>query len=128
MIVKFFSYFYHLLLSLVLVALSVVALISGGHNLQLEMLPWKEAQLTYSLLILGVCGLIAVVLAYKGILRLIFLIWSLVVLGFLFKGYIFSSYAFSGDGEFAKTLYFIGGAILACVGAWIAYREQPVKR
>jgi ABC-type maltose transport system permease subunit len=123
-----FSYIYHFLLALVMLALSVVALANGRHNLKLDMLPWKESQLTYALLILGLFGIIAVVLALKGTLRLLFFFWSLAVLVLMFKGYVFSPYSFAGSDEFTKALYLMAGAILACIGAWMAFRQQPVKR
>jgi hypothetical protein len=67
-------------------------------------------------------------LAVRGSLRIAFFLWSLVVVGFLVKGYIFSSYVFSGPGEFWKALIFILGSILAVVGAWFSWKQAPASR
>lgn len=127
-IMRVYSYLFHLVLGLILIAISAVTLIGGAHNLKLGMLPWSGATLTYSLLALGALGVILVGLAVRGSLRIAFFLWSLVVVGFLVKGYIFSSYVFSGPGEFWKALIFILGSILAVVGAWFSWKQAPASR
>lgn len=127
-IMRIFSYIFHGFLSILLLALSVVTLISGLHNLKLDMLPWKEAQLTYALLIMGILGISIVVLAVKGILRILFFIWTLAVILFMIKGYIFGAYFFADSYDFYKTLSLIVGAILASFGAWYAYKQKPATR
>jgi hypothetical protein len=127
-IMRVYSYIFHFLLSACLLALSVVTLISGVHSLKLDMLPWKDAQLTYSVLILGVAGLLAVGLAVKGVLRLVFFLWTVAVMVLMVRGYFFGPYFFGDTGEFFSTLALVLGAVLACAGAWFAWREQPARR
>ncbi len=127
-IMRAYSYLFHVLLALFLIAVALVTLAGGVHNLNLRMLPWKGATLTYSVLTMGVVGLLASVLAFKGLLRLVFFLWALFVAGFMIKGYIFSSYIFAGAADFWRTMAFIGAALLAAGGAYLVWRQQPARR
>lgn len=127
-IMRIFSYIYHGFLSILLLALSVVTLISGAHNLKLDMLPWQDAQLTYSVLILGAAGTLAVGLAVKGVLRPVFFLWTVAVVALMVRGYFFGPYFFGDASEFFRTLALVLGAVLACAGAWFAWRGQPARR
>ncbi|HWQ54031.1 MAG TPA: hypothetical protein VN442_10125 [Bryobacteraceae bacterium] len=123
-LMRYYTYAYHGLLALFLFALAALAIASGSHTLQLEMLPWTGPALTYWLLGGSLFGLAAVVLALKGTARALLLVWSIVVVLFMLKGYIFSGYRFS-SGEVTKVLMLIFGAMLAVLGAWFGFRGQP---
>src|SRR4051794_11920184 len=105
-LMRYYSYLFHLLLALFLLAVSGLALASGAGNLRLGMLPWTGPTLTYAVFFGALAGLIAVFLAMKGTLRILFLLWSAVVAVFLVKGYIFSGYKFQ-VGEFRTAIYLI---------------------
>lgn len=123
-LMRYYTYAYHGLLALFLFALAALAIASGSHSLQLEMLPWTGPALTYWLLGGSLFGLAAVVLALKGTARALLLVWSIVVVLFMLKGYIFSGYRFS-SGEITKVLMLLFGALLAVLGAWFGFRGQP---
>jgi len=127
-IMRAYSYLFHFLLALFLIALALVTWSGGVHNLKLRMLPWEGATLTYSVLVMGLAGVAATILAYKGILRPVFFIWSLFVLAMMIKGYIFSAYIFAGAAEWFRVLAFILAAAVAAAGAWSAWKEQPANR
>jgi hypothetical protein len=121
-LMRYYSYLFHLLLALFLVAVSGLALASGSGNLRLGMLPWTGQTLTYAVFGGGLAGLIAVLLAMKGTLRIVFLLWSAVVAVFLIKGYIFSGYKFQ-VGEFRTAVYLIVASLIALPGAWFQLRR-----
>lgn len=123
-LMRYYSYAYHGLLGLILLGLATVALASGLHTLQLEMLPWTGAALTWWLLGGSLFGLVSVVLAFKGITRVLFLVWSLVVALLLLKGLFFSTYRFT-PGETAMPLLVAAGALLAVIGALFQFIASP---
>src|SRR5688500_4678255 len=124
---RFYSYLFHAVLALFLIALAAIALISGVTNLQLGMLPWTGSTLLNVLLFGGLFGLVTVILAMRGLLRVLFLVWSLAVAVLLIKGYIFTGYRFAPN-EFRTALYLIGASLLALPGAWFQLRRQVKRR
>jgi len=116
-LVRLFSYLYHGLLCLFLLAISGMALLTDMHSLQLDMLPWKGTSLTYWVLGSGLLGLATLVLALRGTLPSLFFVWSLAVLVMLVKGYVFSGFFFD-TGEFRTAIFLILGALIATCGAW----------
>lgn len=125
-LMRFFSYVYHGLLALFLLAVSGMAMATDMHSLQLDMLPWKGSSLTYWVFAGAVLGLITVVLAVKRVLPLLFFVWSLVVFVLLVKGYVFSGYYFDA-GEFRTAIYLIAGALVAMLGAWYGMKQTSLR-
>ena len=124
---RYFSILFHLLLVLFLLAVSGLALASGTPSLNLKMLPWTGATLTNIVFFGGVAGLIIVLLAAKGILRILFFVWSLLVFVLLLKGYMLSGYKFAA-GEFKTAGYLILASLIAVIGAWFQFRHSPRPR
>jgi hypothetical protein len=125
---RIYSYLYHIALSLLLLALAVIALQSPSHTLKLEMLPWTGEMLTRWLLGLGFAGLISVFLALIGKLRALFLLWTIAAFVLMLRGYFLGSYVFSGQEEFRYTVIATFGALLAIVGALSAVRKKTRKK
>lgn len=121
---RIYSYIFHALLALFALGISIVAW-SSGHELNLDMLPWSNETAATWLLALSLIGLIAVLLALKGTLRVLFLLWSAAVVVLLVKGFFFSPYMFDGMSGFRNALLLTLGALVALVGAWFAFRQQP---
>jgi hypothetical protein len=121
-LMRYYSYLFHLLLALFLLGVSGLALASGPGNLHLGMLPWTGPTLTYVVFFGALVGLIAVFLAIKGTLRILFLLWSALVAILLIKGYIFSGYRFHG-AEFKTAMYLIVASLIALPGAWFQLRR-----
>ena len=126
-LLSFLSYLFHILLCLILLAMSGLALAAGAQTLQLGMLPWTGSTLLYTLFFGGLLGLLTVILAIKGWMRPLFFVWSLVVTVLMVKGYIFSGYHFT-PGEFNKVLYLIGGSLIALIGAWVQMGNKARAR
>lgn len=125
-LMRFFGYVFHGVLALFLLAVSGMALSTGQHSLRFDMLPWTGSALTYWLLGGALAGLLIVVLAVRRVLPVLFFIWSLVVAGFMLKGYVFSGYHF-GRGDFTLAMCLIAGSIIALLGAWFAMKQAPAR-
>lgn len=125
-LIRVFSYLFHGLLTLFLLAISMVAL-SSGQPLQLGMLPWEGRTLTYALLCAALVGLLSVILAIFRRWRLLFFVWSLAVLAAMARGFFFSRYYFAGPPEFHSALYLTAGALIAALGAWFQLRREPLR-
>lgn len=123
-ILRAFSYIYHLLISAVLLALSLVAYASDNYNLKQDLLPWTGKELFYWMLGLGVIGISSVVLCYLGKVRVLFPIWAAVVVAGLVRGLILSGMRFDGASGFYSALCFLAAALIALLGAWSAFRKR----
>lgn len=121
-IMRYYSYLFHLLLAIVLIALSGLAMASGI-GLRLGMLPWSGDALNYALFFGALAGLLVTLLAMRGVLRILFLIWSFLVFVLLVKGYIFSGYKFAPN-EFRTAIYLIVASLIAVFGAWFQLRTS----
>ncbi len=126
-LVRIYSLIFHLLLSLLMVGLSVVGFSSSSAGLNLGMLPWQENQLLWSLLALGLGGLLFVILAFNGAQRFLYMVWTLAITYILINGYFLTNYRFSGEGEFRFAIYFALAAILAFIGGiWLL--KTPLRK
>ncbi len=123
---RVFSYFFHGLLTLFLLAIAVAALTSG-QPLQLGMLPRQGHELTYWLFFGALVGLVSVILAMLSKWRPLFFLWSLAVLAMMARGFFFSHYHFAGPPAFHRALYLMAGAIIAAFGAWFQLRREVLK-
>ncbi len=116
-LLHYYSYLFHLLLALFLFAVAFVAWLSGTSNFNLDMIPWASgANLVCFLLIAAPIGILSVVLAYAGRLRVLFALWTLFVLVTVIWGFFLSSYSYSGMDEFHNALWFLAATILAALG------------
>ena len=124
---RVFSYAFHGLLTLFLLAISAIAL-SSGQILHLEMLPWHGQSLSYWLLFSALAGFLSLILAIRRTWRLLFLLWSLAVLVVLVRGFFLGPYEFAGRSEFYRALYLSAGALLAAFGAWFQLLRPTANR
>ena len=125
-LIRFFSYLFHAVLALFLMAVSGLALAFGASSLHLTMLPWTGRTLVYVLFFGSLIGLIALVLALGAKLRALFFLWSLVVPVLLIKGYIFSGYRFAvGEARTAAALIVL--SLIALAGAWFQLWRRPER-
>ena len=127
-LLRIYSYLYHFVLALFLLGLSLVAILSHSHTLNLGMLPWKGSALTCWLFGAGLLGLLSVLLALAGKLRFLFLLYALAVFGMILRGYFISGYSFSGKDEFRMAIWLTAGALVAIFGAWSQFRKKRGKR
>jgi hypothetical protein len=125
-LLRLFAYLYQLALSLFLIGLGLVAWASGPTDLNLGMLPWQGAALTWIILALGIVGLACVVLAGSR-LRWIFPLWCLFVLTMMIRGFFLSSYSFAGANQFQLAVGLTAGALVAFLGSLGVLRRRAVR-
>jgi hypothetical protein len=125
-LVRIFSYLFHLVLTLFLLAVSALAMASSTVSLRLDILPWSGPALVRWLLVGSLVGLASVVLAMAGKLRGLFLLWALAVPVFLVKGYIFGGYRFTASGV-GLGLGLLGASLLAFAGACLQWPKRPER-
>lgn len=125
-LLRLFSYLFHGLLALFLIAVSGFALASGAPSLRLDMLPWTGSTLAYVVFFGAVAGLVIVLLALGSKWRILFLLWSLAVTVLLIRGYIFSGYHFQA-GSVSIAICLTAGSLLAVLGAWFQLFRRPKR-
>lgn len=117
LVLRIYSYLYHLLLCLLLAAVGGIGLLNSNTVLTLPMLPWEGDALAYWLFFGGVAGLLSLILAISGRLRFLFFLWTAAVLVLMVRGFFLSRYSFDDPGHFYKVLLLTFGALLAVLGA-----------
>lgn len=123
LLLRLYSYLFHLILCLGLLGLGIAASASGK-ALTLPMLPWEGYKLTQALLALGVIGLVCLFGAITGLFRWLFPLWTLVVLALMVRGLFLSSFNYSGPDEFKGALWLTLGAL----GAFLSSLSLFTKR
>lgn len=118
------SLVFHLIFTITLAGLGGFALGAGAQRLHLEMLPWSGATLAWVLLGAGVVGLASVILAARGSLQLLFLLWSVISAVFLTKEILFSSYRFAPE-SWRPAAYFLGVLWFSVIGACFQMSSRP---
>lgn len=126
-LLRLYSYIFHLILSLFLIGISIVA-ISSGKALTLKMLPWEGEKLDHWTLGLGVLGLICVFLAVTGIFRWIFPLWTLFVFGMLLRGFFLTAYDFGGAANFRGAAWLTFGAFGAFLSSLSVLDRRRTRR
>ena len=125
-IMRTFSYLFHALLALFLLAVAVVAWFSGPSTLQIGVLPFEGPGLRYWLLGCALVGIASVYLAVKKSLPVLFLVWSLVVFVMLVRGFFLTGYRFDSGG-ISTALFLVLGSAIAALAAWADFRRKPER-
>ena len=127
LILRVYSYLYHLVLCLFLLGLAVVAMNSSS-TLSLEMLPWSGSDLVSWLLWGSLAGILSIILAITGTFRFLFAIWALTVLIMMVRGFLLKPYTFEGKPDFVSVLWLMGGALLAFLASLTLFRARRSRR
>jgi hypothetical protein len=118
-LLRIFCYLFHTMISVALLALGAVGVVSDAQHMKVQMLPWQGTELAHWLIGLGLVGLLSVLLAVMGRLRVLLPLWSVYVLGMLIKGvFLSSTVSFEGREDFHNWLLLICGAVLALIGSF----------
>ncbi len=115
---RLFSYVFHALFVFVVSAVAGITLASGPETVNFYLLPWAGKALVYGLLALAGAGVIVLLLAVRGKMQTLYLLWSVLVLGLVVRYFFFSDYSFTpATGEFTYGMAFILAALAALLGA-----------
>jgi hypothetical protein len=116
-LLRIYAYAYHFLMAAFLVGLSVVAYLSGVHNIDSGgMVSYSGKELTDCLLGIGLAGIVVVVLAVTNKFRWLFPIYALLAMITLFRWFFVSGYRFADRDAFWGSVWLFVGA----VGAFLA--------
>jgi hypothetical protein len=126
-IMRVFSYLCNAVLAFFLLGVSSLAWGTGLHNLNIGILPWQKAALTYWMFALGLVAVAATLASIFGKARIVFLLWNLLVLVLLVKGFMFSRFTFTNKSQFTLMIWLVAATLLASVGAWFAWRAKPAR-
>jgi hypothetical protein len=124
---RFFSYIYHVPLSLFLFGLGLVGWMSPSAALRVPWFAW-EGDHAKVLMAGGAFGLFAVLLAITGKCRPLFALWTLAVVVMFVRGFFWGPYAYSGADEFKQVLWLFAGAVLAFLASLTGLRKSPDRR
>lgn len=120
---RLYSFVFHGVLALVMIAMALVSWLSGAHGLDLVLLPWRDEPLRWTLFLGGIVGLAAVWLASRDKLPWLFLGWSGLVALALLRGFFFGWVHYvRGPYSLGSALLLTVASLLALAGAWIQYR------
>ena len=119
----------NLLLSLSLLFLGLIASFAAT-DMQLDLVPPWAGSVTGTVLLGGLAGLIAVVLAIRPrkFARTALVAWSLLVTFILASAFWSSSYRFDGMDDFKRSAWILSGSVLVLVGSWLHRRNAAPKR
>lgn len=126
MALKFWSLLFALALGLFCAGIALVLLISGASNYRFDMLPWfKDSAAMYALLILGLLGISAAVLAFNGKAKPLLAVFCVLAFVLMTYGYFISPlYRFSGESEAWGAFFLTLGALGASFGALMQFQKQ----
>ena len=118
-VLRVYSWIYEAILCVVGIGVSIVSLTAAGSDpVRLDFLPWNEHSLPVWLIGLGILGLICVLLAALGRLRILLFLFAAGVFALLTKGLFVGTHSFSGPADFRLAIYVVVAALIAIVGAW----------
>ena len=123
-LLRLYSYLYHLVLTLILIAISGIAIASDVHTLNLAMFPWKGDELIHWVFYGSIAGLVTIALAVTGVFRYLFPVWTLIVFVMMVRGFLILPYTFTGKDEFYKVVWLIAGAFVAFLGGLTLFRSD----
>jgi hypothetical protein len=118
-VLRVYSWIFESLLCLLGIGVAIVSLTVGSSDpVQFDFLPWGQAALPAWLIGLGILGLLFVLLAVIGRLRILLFLFSAAIFALLAKGLFFSTNSFAGPGEARTALWVVIAALIAIIGAW----------
>lgn len=127
LIMRAYSYLFHVILALSMIAISAVAWINAT-PLEIWTLPWTGKVLTYWLFSSGLVGTAITALAITGRVRIVFTVWAAVVFVMTVRGFFFTSYMFGPSSTSLQTaLLFTLGTLLALLGSLFQFRRAPAR-
>jgi hypothetical protein len=128
-VLRLYSYLYQFFLSAFLFLVSAVVLIGGKNDLQLPMLPWEGATLTYWVFGLSLLGIVATVLAATGVFRYAFPLWCAFVMIMMARGFFLSPFYYTGGADqFRGAVWLFVGAVGAFLSSLMLFKARRARR
>ena len=118
---------FHGVLCLFCFAIAFVGWLAGSTSMAIDVLPWSGWELQWSLFLLSAFGLLATGLAAFGRMGLMFLAWTLAVVGLIGRG-LWATRYYDGPDDLRASLFLLLGAIATVLGAISILRKPAAKR
>ena len=115
-VLRGYSYVFEGILSLMAIGVGLLGAFSQNASMHVGWLPFDGPHVVRWLLVSGVVGLLCLVLAMLGRLRILLFLFALVSTLILVKGLFFGSYTFSGPADAKHAGYLIAGTFVALIG------------
>lgn len=116
-LLRVFSYIFLAIHSLAALALSAVIVGSPHDRVKIGWLPWDGESLGAVLAVFGLVGMILVFLAVIGRARILLMLFALISLLILTRGFLFTSWHFGNAEDLENAFHFLLGFLLAFIGA-----------
>lgn len=124
-LLRWYAYIYFFLLSAFLAGLGIVAYASGMHNINTGGMATTTGEaLSKMLLIIGLCGILAVILAVLGKFRWLLQGFAILAVIGMFRALFVSSYRYDSAAGFQGAAILFLGAIVA---AACTFLRKPVR-
>jgi len=122
-VLRVWSCAFSFILGLFLTGLATLIVATNIQDLNMTMLPWwKGTTLTVMLFVLGLCGILAGILAALKKVKPLLVVFTLVALGVIVDGFFINpTHRFDGKSGFFSALWFALAALVAFAGSFTQY-------
>ena len=118
-VLRVYSWIFQAVLSLMAIAVAIAAYVTGSGDLMIPWVVFPGPNQAPWLIGIGLVGLLCVLLAATGKLRILLFLFAIHTLYMLVKGIFLSpTYSFSGPNEFRNAIILTVAAFFAVIGAW----------
>lgn len=118
-LLRTYSWILQAVLCAAAILVACASYVTGSQALSIGWIPIPADRQAITLLGLGLLGLLCVLLAVAGRLRILLFLFSIHTLYMLVKGFFLSpGYSFPGPDEFRYAVILTIGAFFALIGAW----------
>lgn len=114
-LMRFYSYLFTLLISAFLGGVGMIAFISDQHNWKIDTFVWSGKDLSIALLIFGVMGGAAVLLAFFDVFRGLLPVMALILFGMMIYGFFWGPFKFADSDQ----LQWVGGLAAGAAGNFL---------
>jgi len=125
-LLRCFAFLFNFGFSAALLALALLAIYGGQHNIQLQATPWQGEALTRNLLLTSIAGLAAsaLALATGRLARSPMLAWNLFVPGLLMWMLLRPAFSFDSPEQAVTGLCLLLASLAALWGSWLHWRQR----
>jgi hypothetical protein len=118
-VLRIYSWIFQAVLCVIAILIACASFVTGSRDLDIPWLPLPAGPQIAWLLVLGAVGLVCVLLAVAGRLRILLFLFSIHTAYMLVKGFFLSAgFSFAGPDEFQHALLLTAGSFLAVIGAF----------
>ena len=122
-VLRVYSFVFHLTLSSFLLGVAAIAA-KRREPVSLSVLPFPDEEALRDLAVIGSLGVLCALLALTRSFKWIFVLWTLLILYLMLKGFFFGPYAVAGTEDARGAGWVTLGALGACLGAVLSLKTR----